>query len=306
MVIFLGARATGLTGGDWLGGAQVSPLTELRDFVAGFVGPVLARVVIERVGLVTVEDLGDVKAQQLVDAGMAHEAAEMLLAVALERGYGETIRRRREEERRRAREHERLAGIVMRASADGVQRALLALRTSAAPPTATGFFICHHRDEAEEMADALGDDLILVSEGALGHSIDEVWCGHQVFPSDAATEAAMLNGVRGATVFLLLLTRNTLMRPYCQMELRAAMALRKPIVVVHETDDRAGGGELEDIINAAPEDIQVLFDSAIPVPHRRKPEERRLMLNEIFRLARAQARPQPPPAHARSRVAHAK
>ena len=106
MVIFLGARATGLTGGDWLGGAQVSPLTELRDFVAGFVGPVLARVVIERVGLVTVEDLGDVKAQQLVDAGMAHEAAEMLLAVALERGYGETIRRRREEERRRAREHE--------------------------------------------------------------------------------------------------------------------------------------------------------------------------------------------------------
>jgi len=41
----------------------------------------------------------------------------------------------------------------------------------------------------------------------LGHSIDEVWCGHQVYSTDSATEAAMLNGVRGATAFLLVLTR---------------------------------------------------------------------------------------------------
>jgi len=101
---------------------------------------------------------------QLVGAGLAQDVAERLLAVAEEKGYGEVIRKRREEERRRAKEQERLAGIVMRASQDGVQRALLALQTSGAPPTATGFFVCHNKTEGEALADALGDDLILASE----------------------------------------------------------------------------------------------------------------------------------------------
>lgn len=56
--------------------------------------------------------------------------------------------------------------MVMRSSVDGVKRALLALQTSGAPPTATGFFISHHRAEGEQQADALGDDLILSSEQA--------------------------------------------------------------------------------------------------------------------------------------------
>lgn len=55
----------------------------------------------------------------------------------------------------------------------------------------------------------------------LGHSVDEVWCGHQAFPSDAETEAAMLNGVRGCTCFVLLLTRSSLTRPYVHLEARA-------------------------------------------------------------------------------------
>ena len=90
----------------------------------------------------------------------------------------------------------------------------------------------------------------------LGHSIDEVWCSHQVFPTDVATETAMLNGVRGATAFLLLLTCSALSRPYICMEVRAAAAIRKPLVVVHESDDRFGGAELQSILDAAPEDIQ--------------------------------------------------
>ena len=53
-------------------------------------------------------------------------------------------------------------------------------QTSGAPPTATGFFVSHHRAEGEQQADALGDDLILASEQVLGLSIEEVWCGHQV------------------------------------------------------------------------------------------------------------------------------
>lgn len=59
----------------------------------------------------------------------------------------------------------------------------------------------------------------------------------------------MLNGVRGCTCFVLLLTRSTLTRPYVHLELRAAMTVRKPIVVVHDPDDRNGGADLEAIID---------------------------------------------------------
>lgn len=94
----------------------------------------------------------------------------------------------------------------------------------------------------------------------------------------------MLNGVRGCTAVVLLLTRSTLTRPYVHLEvrradsapgyprfrpvyssetppnytvfrnliflpqMRAAMTVRKPIVVVHDPDDRSGGGDLRAII----------------------------------------------------------
>ena len=52
---------------------------------------------------------------------------------------------------------------------------------------------------------------------------------------------------------------------------------------------------------------QVLFDTLEVIPHRRKPEERRIMLNDIFRSARSQAPPhsaqcRPNPALARAEV----
>ena len=264
------------------------PVEELRAFVTLFVGAGGARSLVERLGLATVEELGGVNEEALVDAGCPPAAAARLVEAAAERGYGEIIRRRREEARRRAREAERLAGIMLRSSPEGVSRALLALQTGGAPPTATAFFMCHARADAEDAAAALGDDLVAVADDIIGHAIDEVWCGHQTFPTDTATEAAMLNGVRGATAFLLFLTRDTLNRPYCAMECRAALAIRKPIIVVHEPDARWGGAELSEIQDSAPEDLAAMLDTAPVVQHRRKPDERRLMMADIFRAVRNQ------------------
>lgn len=267
---------------------EVDPQEELSTFVASFIGPTGAKMLIERLQLATVEDLGGFQAEQLEAVGLASELAEMLLQAAEEQGFGEVIRARRAEERRKAMEQERLAGVVVRSGPDGVHAALLALQRSNAPPTATGFFISHHRAEGELQAEELGDDLIALSEELVGHSVDEVWCGHQAFPTDAETEAAMLNGVRGCTCVVLLLTRSALTRPYVHLEMRAAMTLRKPLVVVHDPDDRTGGGDLAAIIGSAPEDIQVLFDSAKVIQLRHKPEERRLMVKEIFLQGKAQ------------------
>ena len=50
----------------------------------------------------------------------------------------------------------------------------------------------------------------------------------------------MLKGIENASVFLLFLSEGVLMRPYCQMEIRHALALKKPIVMLH--GERRGAG----------------------------------------------------------------
>ena len=55
------------------------------------------------------------------------------------------------------------------------------------------------------------------------------------------TEAGMVAGVTGSRVFVLLLTRGVLSRPWVRMEVRKALELRKPIVLVKESDERHGG-----------------------------------------------------------------
>ena len=44
----------------------------------------------------------------------------------------------------------------------------------------------------------------------------------------------MLKGIEQAAAFILFLSSGVLIRPYCQMEIRHAVALNKPIVMVHE------------------------------------------------------------------------
>ena len=274
----------------------ISPVEQVTAFVASFLSKLPgaeppARLVVDRLGLAAPEDTGALSPDEWVTVGrVSPEAGHGLAAEAQRCGYIDACARRADAARRRQREAQRRAGITERCSIDGVTATLRALAISGAPPTASAFFICHCRAEAEDGALALGEDLVAVSDDVVGHSIDEVWCGHQCFPSDVDTETAMLNGVRGATAFLLFLSASTLSRPYCLLECRAAKALNKPLVVVHETDPAAGGADWHECLSTAPGDLVAWLTRAdvAVLTHRVAPEQRRLLMGDIFRAVRSQ------------------
>ena len=47
------------------------------------------------------------------------------------------------------------------------------------------------------------------------------------------TKEGMLKGIERAAAFILFLSVDVLQRPYCQMEIRHALALKKPVVLIH-------------------------------------------------------------------------
>ena len=51
--------------------------------------------------------------------------------------------------------------------------------------------------------------------------------------ADDLTKEGMLKGIEEAAAFVLFLSQGVLQRPYCQMEIRHALALGKPMVLLH-------------------------------------------------------------------------
>ena len=51
--------------------------------------------------------------------------------------------------------------------------------------------------------------------------------------ADDLTKEGMLKGIEQASAFVLFLSSGVLQRPYCQMEIRHALALKKPVVLLH-------------------------------------------------------------------------
>ena len=51
--------------------------------------------------------------------------------------------------------------------------------------------------------------------------------------ADDLTKEGMLKGIEQAAAFVLFLSTGVLERPYCQMEIRHALALKKPVVLLH-------------------------------------------------------------------------
>ena len=47
------------------------------------------------------------------------------------------------------------------------------------------------------------------------------------------TKEGMLKGIEQASAFILFLSIGVLTRPYCQMEIRHAVALKRPIILLH-------------------------------------------------------------------------
>ena len=58
----------------------------------------------------------------------------------------------------------------------------------------------------------------------------QVWYDNR---ADDLTKEGMLKGIEKASAFILFLSTNVLNRPYCQLEIRHALALKKPMVLLH-------------------------------------------------------------------------
>ena len=58
----------------------------------------------------------------------------------------------------------------------------------------------------------------------------QVWYDNR---ADDLTKEGMLKGIEQAAAFVLFLSSRVLERSYCQMEIRHALALKKPIILVH-------------------------------------------------------------------------
>ena len=58
----------------------------------------------------------------------------------------------------------------------------------------------------------------------------QVWYDNR---AEDLTKEGMLKGIEEAAAFVLFLSTGVLTRPYCQMEIRHALALKKPVVLIH-------------------------------------------------------------------------
>ena len=64
--------------------------------------------------------------------------------------------------------------------------------------------------------------------------VAKVWYDNR---ADDLTKEGMLKGIERAAAFLLFLSGDVVQRPYCQMEIRQAVALKKPVVLCHGERD---------------------------------------------------------------------
>ena len=60
--------------------------------------------------------------------------------------------------------------------------------------------------------------------------LTKVWYDNR---ADDLTKEGMLKGIKKAAAFILFLSTGVLERPYCQMEIRHALSLKKPVVLLH-------------------------------------------------------------------------
>ena len=95
------------------------------------------------------------------------------------------------------------------------------------------------------------------------------------------TKEGMLKGIEEAAAFVLFLSPGVLQRHYCQMEIRHALALKKPVVLLHESDARFGGFDFRAAHAEAAPDLQELLDNHESLPFRRRGYERDGMLNTM-------------------------
>jgi hypothetical protein len=99
------------------------------------------------------------------------------------------------------------------------------------------------------------------------------------------TKEGMRRGIQQAAAFLLFLSEGVLERPFCQFEIREAMALNKPMLLIHESDPRFGSFDFGKAGSIAPADLKEMLDSHESLPFRRRGYERDGMLQSLIERA---------------------
>eukprot|EP00217_Crustomastix_stigmatica_P014469 CAMPEP_0183799108 /NCGR_PEP_ID=MMETSP0803_2-20130417/20721_1 /TAXON_ID=195967 /ORGANISM="Crustomastix stigmata, Strain CCMP3273" /LENGTH=577 /DNA_ID=CAMNT_0026043807 /DNA_START=151 /DNA_END=1880 /DNA_ORIENTATION=- len=102
--------------------------------------------------------------------------------------------------------------------------------------------------------------------------------------ADQITVESMRDGIKKSLAMLVFLTKGSLSRPFTQLEVRTAIEMNKPIILVHETDNRHGGTtDLSEYIAEAPADLRVIFEGVESVPYRRRKHEAGAMYSLLLR-----------------------
>jgi hypothetical protein len=95
----------------------------------------------------------------------------------------------------------------------------------------------------------------------------------------------MRRGIQQAAAFLLFLSEGVLERPFCQFEIREALALKKPMLLIHESDPRFGSFDFGKAGSTAPADLKEMLNNHESLPFRRRGYERDGMLQSLIERA---------------------
>ena len=86
-------------------------------------------------------------------------------------------------------------------------------------------------------------------------------------PQDLDDTAHLEEHVEASTVVLVFLSRGYFLSANCLREVRHALAVDKPIVLIHEVDRNKGGATLQELKDECPEDLRAaVFEGRSPIP----------------------------------------
>jgi hypothetical protein len=148
-------------------------------------------------------------------------------------------------------------------------------------PQAWDFFLSHYQKNGGAQMGQLYADLKLEGRGA--------WYDKTETPN----LDGMKLGVAKSDVFLLYLTRGVFTRPFCLLEIREALRLRKPMILLREMDTRyefkaddgtiqPAAASIEELKAEAPEDMQALFTQLVALENKTESYLREGVMKKIL------------------------
>ena len=109
----------------------------------------------------------------------------------------------------------------------------------------------------------------------------EVWYD---MDAEDLTKTGMVAGIESSAVFVLFLSDGVLLRPYCQLEIRAALENQRKVLLVHEDDERHGKYDFAPRqTKNVPADIKAIGEAHESIPYRRRKHEKEAFYGELLR-----------------------